>query len=162
MGKKVLRQGGVTAPDDTFDVDATWEWNGQTWTQIADGFIRGGHSLLFDAARGKMLAFGGGSTCDKSPSRGRWEFDGTHWNLITAKGPPARSTFNRIFVWGRAPRCRRSAGWNRRCEHLVRGHLGVGRCPVDASERSGSWPSRDACHGLRCQATQGSALWLLP
>jgi len=32
-GKKVLRQGGVTAPDDTFDVDATWEWNGQTWTQ---------------------------------------------------------------------------------------------------------------------------------
>jgi hypothetical protein len=97
--QKVVRQGGITAPDDTFDVGATWEWNGQTWTQIADGFIRGGHSLVFDPVRGRMIAFGGSSTGNTSPSPGTWEFDGNEWNLITTEGPPARFPFNKAFVW---------------------------------------------------------------
>jgi hypothetical protein len=97
--KKVIRHGGITAPNDTFDVGATWEWNGQTWTQIADGFIRGGHSLLFDPVRGKMIAFGGSSTGNTSPSPGTWEFDGAQWTLITTEGPSARFPFNKAFVW---------------------------------------------------------------
>ncbi|MBM3879677.1 MAG: hypothetical protein FJ387_08140 [Verrucomicrobia bacterium] len=97
--KKVVRQGGITAPNDTFDVGKTWEWEGQTWTQIADGFIRGAHSLLFDAVRGRMLAFGGSSTGNNSPSPGLWEFDGDQWTLLTAAGPSARFPFNRALVW---------------------------------------------------------------
>ena len=97
--RKVLRHGGVTAPNDTFDVGTTWEWNGQTWTQIADGFIRGAHSLFYDTLRGKMLAFGGSSSSNVSPSPGTWAFDGDQWNLITTSGPSPRFTFNRTLVW---------------------------------------------------------------
>jgi hypothetical protein len=96
---KVIRHGGVTAPNDTVEVGATWEWDGQSWTQIADGFIRGGHSLLFDTVRGRMLAFGGSSTSNTSPSPGTWEFDDGQWNPITTEGPSARFPFNKALVW---------------------------------------------------------------
>jgi uncharacterized secreted protein with C-terminal beta-propeller domain len=58
--KKVIRHGGETVADTTYDVGATWEWNGQTWTQIADGFIHGG------------LAVAGCTPWPTMPSGERW------------------------------------------------------------------------------------------
>jgi len=96
--QKVVRQGGVGLGD-TFDVDETWEWTGQTWNEIAHGFIRGGHSILFDPVRQKMIAYGGSNTSNTELAPGTFEFDGTNWNLITNAGPPDRATFGRAFVW---------------------------------------------------------------
>lgn len=91
--------GGRTAAGHADPIGDTWEWDGQTWTQIADGFLRGGHSLVFDPVRGKMIAFGGSSSSNTSPSPGTWEFDGDQWNLITTEGPLPRFTFDRALVW---------------------------------------------------------------
>jgi hypothetical protein len=75
----------------------TWEWNGVVWTQVAwrgpggdgsplarDG--RNGHAMAYDAARGRVVIFGG----DWPATNGMWEWDGAGWSPVVYSGiaPP--------------------------------------------------------------------------
>jgi hypothetical protein len=57
-------------PGNTFN--DTWEWDGSGWTRLAiTGPYRFGHSMVYDAARGRMVVFGGADFW----SVGTWTLD---------------------------------------------------------------------------------------
>jgi len=69
----------------------TWEWDGTAWSQRASSgpAPRTGHAMAYDAARGRIVLFGGGL-------RGQllgdtWEWDGTVWSQRASSGPVARN-----------------------------------------------------------------------
>jgi glyoxylase-like metal-dependent hydrolase (beta-lactamase superfamily II) len=82
-GRIVLFGGGRQLPNGDFPRDTTgawlrdlWAWDGATWTQLAtDGPpSRGGlPGLTYDAARDRLVLFGGGNLT------GTWEWDGAQW-----------------------------------------------------------------------------------
>jgi hypothetical protein len=67
----------------------TWEWDGNSWTKIAEGLPspRSGAALVYDTKRKKVVLFGGGI---KSGGGGEtWEFDSQGWREIqSAKTEP--------------------------------------------------------------------------
>jgi hypothetical protein len=68
----------------------TWEWDGSEWTRITpagpDPGTRAGHSMAYDAARGRIVLFGGQGA---SPlDRTTWEWDGRAWSLVAVSTPP--------------------------------------------------------------------------
>lgn len=88
----------------------TWEWDGTAWLQLfppASPPPRAGHSLAFDAARGRVVLFGG--TLGQTPASDTWEWDGVVWTpQFPASSPPARygatmafdSTRGRVVLFG--------------------------------------------------------------
>ncbi len=92
--------GGMTADRGAV---GTWAWNGSDWTMAAPPqsgpSARSEHAMAYDAARGKLVLFGGldcpvwgvwGSPCHALGDT--WEFDGTAWTRpALATGPSARS-----------------------------------------------------------------------
>lgn len=61
----------------------TWSWDGERWVKAqagaeGPGARTGAPVMAFDAARGRVVLFGGGSTEDPAPSD-VWELDGTRW-----------------------------------------------------------------------------------
>ena len=84
---KVIRRGG-TSDRDTFDQNTTWEWDGQTWTMIAnDGPRRGIGNLIYDAVRDTMVLFGGATGVGDPLPLDTWEFAGASWTRIATGGP---------------------------------------------------------------------------
>jgi hypothetical protein len=68
--------------------DETWEWDGQTWTRfesIGPG-AREGALMAYDAARAKMIFFGG-STPDMKIHGDTWDWDGQSWTKVNESGP---------------------------------------------------------------------------
>lgn len=67
-----------------------WEWDGTDWTQRTwTGFApqaRGAHRMVFDAARGVTLLFGGYRTPSTTTLADCWTWDGTAWTQQAA-GP---------------------------------------------------------------------------
>lgn len=71
----------------------TWEWDGANWAQLMPAkspTTRFGHAMAYDAARRRVVLFGGefgGLIYDET-----WEWDGTNWSQIDVIGfpPPAR------------------------------------------------------------------------
>jgi hypothetical protein len=65
----------------------TWTWNGADWQQVATphAFVRAGHTMVHEAARGRMLAFGGAITF----------IDGLDetWALASLAAPPVFTPF---------------------------------------------------------------------
>ena len=78
----------------------TWEWDGTTWTDVATPHAppaRFGHSLTWDAARGRIVLFGG-STDQRSLLADTWEYDGRDWTRRSSPtSPPARSGHGATF-----------------------------------------------------------------
>ena len=71
----------------------TWEWDGTTWlprTPVTSPLARRGHALAYDAARQRVVLFGGqGNGGNFSDT---WEWDGTTWLPRTPVASPlARS-----------------------------------------------------------------------
>jgi cysteine-rich repeat protein len=71
----------------------TWEWDGTDWTQLNPAKsppVRYGHAMAYDAARRRVVLFGGeffGQIYDET-----WEWDGTDWihvDVVDTR-PPAR------------------------------------------------------------------------
>jgi hypothetical protein len=61
-GKIVLFGGDHFQPNDLGESNDTWEWDGSQWTHdfpAAAPPIRAGQSMAYDAARGRMVVFGG-------------------------------------------------------------------------------------------------------
>ncbi len=76
----------------------TWVWNGTEWTElhpVHHPSPRAGHSVVFDAARGEVVLFGGDET-DSLDMQGpylndTWVWDGTDWDLKDLQdAPPVR------------------------------------------------------------------------
>jgi len=84
----VIFGGGRQLPNGDFPRDTTgawlrdlWAWDGTSWTQLAANGppSRGGlPGLTYDAARDRLVLFGGGNLS------GTWEWDGRHWAQVVA------------------------------------------------------------------------------
>ena len=82
----------------------TWEWNGTSWNQVnLPGPLpapRRDHAMVFDAARGVVVMFGGRDW--NSVSGGTWEYAGTHWyQVTTASEPPFVVDHSMVYHAGR-------------------------------------------------------------
>lgn len=67
----------------------TWEWDGTTWTlRATDGpSARSRHRMIYDAARGVVVLFGGWNGANLGDT---WEWDGNVWTLKATSGPSPR------------------------------------------------------------------------
>ena len=77
--------------DDVAPLGDTWLWDGVTWRQpkaAAAPDPRTGHAMAFDAARGKVILFGGvdGTGAVRSDT---WAWDGAAWSLLSPTTSPA-------------------------------------------------------------------------
>ncbi|TMD80054.1 MAG: hypothetical protein E6I74_14240 [Chloroflexi bacterium] len=73
----------------------TWEWNGTTWNQMTvtvSPQARSNHMMSFDAARARVVLFGGNTQPDGvGVLSDTWEWDGANWTQLTpALSPSAR------------------------------------------------------------------------
>ncbi|HET8542665.1 MAG TPA: kelch repeat-containing protein [Anaeromyxobacter sp.] len=73
-------------------LDDTWEWNGMVWanrtpTGTASPVARSGHGMVYDAARNRVVLYGG---IDASGAKraDTWEWDGATWALVASGGGP--------------------------------------------------------------------------
>ena len=97
-------QGANTCWDGEFPFCAdTWLWDGEDWSEAdvaAPPPSRAGHALAYDAARERVVLFGGQSMVPsmfpelippERAARGQtWEWDGAGWNLASLDGPLGR------------------------------------------------------------------------
>jgi hypothetical protein len=78
----------------------TWNWNGTTWTQVADSGdagcfdtcsgspqARSGAAMAYDPAIGKLVLFGG-----LGPLNDTWTWDGTSWTQVADSGDAGCTT----------------------------------------------------------------------
>jgi hypothetical protein len=90
-GRTVLF-GGLTGATTTALGD-TWLWDGADWTQVFPAHSPGARwhtRMAYDAARGRIVLFGGGSQTSAYPGD-TWEWDGTDWTQrFPVHAPPGR------------------------------------------------------------------------
>lgn len=81
-------------------LDDTWEWNGQTWSQLTPLVSpppRSGHALAYDPERRRVVLFGG-TTGLAGARNDTWEWDGLVWERRPAAVSP-RSRFGHAMAW---------------------------------------------------------------
>lgn len=94
LHRVIVLFGGYTCPIEQEGceiLDDTCLYEDMTWTcDVRPGPVaRGEHAMIFDAARGKVVLFGGR---DRGGVRGdTWTFDGTFWEQIDSGPPRARA-----------------------------------------------------------------------
>jgi hypothetical protein len=92
---RVVMHGGTTVVGDfkVIDFGDTWEFDGTSWAQVADGSkgpgVRINATMAYDESRGRIVLFGGTNQSDYFGDT--WEWDGVEWTLITEVGPPCRA-----------------------------------------------------------------------
>jgi cysteine-rich repeat protein len=80
----------------------TWEWDGANWTDVTPAIAspsgRSSHQLAFNAARGRLVTFGGNDSFS-DPLDDTWEWDGSDWIEISpdSGNPPARRSFGMTY-----------------------------------------------------------------
>ena len=103
-------------------LDDTWEWDGNTWTQInATGpQARAAHTLTWDPVRRRTVLFGG-SQANSAYLADLWQWDGVSWQSVpTGAGPAGRAfhsatfvpSMSEILVYGGAPGFSDLWSWN--------------------------------------------------
>ena len=87
----LLEGGAVAGAMGGYTPVGTWQWDGTSWTQVADtgapARLLGG--LAYDANRERVVLFGG-ANLDYTYETDTWEWDGNDWEQVTNIGPPAR------------------------------------------------------------------------
>jgi hypothetical protein len=112
----------------------TWEWDGAAWRLAATSgpTARSAHDMVYDAARGEVILFGGDSgplVCDDGPDvkcYRTWAWDGQSWRVVADSGPEARSSAKMVYDSRRARVV------------LFGGHLASG-CPSAACDETWEW-----------------------
>ena len=100
-GQGVLFGGSFFSPPVLTLFDDTWLWNGVSWTQAVTAAnatppARVGHAMADDAARGRVVLFGGFD--ETRVLSDTWLWNGTTWTLQTpANRPPARTDHEMVF-----------------------------------------------------------------
>jgi hypothetical protein len=94
--------------DSSFSLADTWEWDGRTWELRSPSTVppaREDHVMTWDAARGRVLLFGG-QVCPPfdncSPHGDTWAWDGNDWTQIAGGGPARRAYSALAFDQNRA------------------------------------------------------------
>jgi len=87
--RELITFGGRT--NDGADSNETWRWNGATWNRHdgAGPSGRNGGTMVWDAARQRILLFGG--VRGQQALGDTWTWDGTRWTQVALTGPPART-----------------------------------------------------------------------
>lgn len=69
----------------------TWEWDGTSWARraVPGPGGRGRHAMAYDAARQRIVLFGGDR--DHAFLGDTWEWDGSSWSLRSNTGPSPRA-----------------------------------------------------------------------
>lgn len=94
--RQLVLFGGITETGTHGFRNDTWIWSGETWTRLSPASspsLRYGASLVYDAAMGELLLFGGydGSTESNVDLNDTWTWNGTDWTKLSpAKSPPGR------------------------------------------------------------------------
>jgi hypothetical protein len=92
---QVVLFGGNTGKGIAGDLDDTWTWNGNTWTQERPATHPGDRRwavMAYDAARGQVVLFGGSHSRD-AEFGDTWTWDGSTWTRhpqSPENSPPAR------------------------------------------------------------------------
>ena len=87
--------GGRSFDGSLTDYDDTWEWNGQVWTnrQVSGPAARNMHMMAYDAAREKIVLFGGHGDGRLGDT---WEWDGQTWTQRTPSASPSPRYYGRM------------------------------------------------------------------
>jgi hypothetical protein len=86
---RVLLFGGQTVVNSAASSRGdTWEWSGTAWSRVATTgpSARAGHSMAFDAARNRVVLFGGLDAIG-ALRNDTWEWNGTAWTQVATGGP---------------------------------------------------------------------------
>jgi hypothetical protein len=96
--RTILFGGGLLIGGQPGSVNDTWEWNGESWTQLADigPPARQDHASCFDSVRQTALLFGGLSG-QNTPLGDTWSWNGEDWTQLDDSGPLARSGHAMVF-----------------------------------------------------------------
>ncbi len=82
-------------------VAGTWEWDGNNWRVLntaAAPTPRYSHTMVYDAARQRLVLFGGYSSQLNQRLNDTWVFDGVNWEEKSpATEPPARDDANMAY-----------------------------------------------------------------
>jgi len=85
----VLVNGGPESGKSASDPAEVWGWDGTAWSLLSaseDGpRWRNGMSVVFDAARGQLVLFGGSQ--GRRSMRDMWLWDGAHWTEVSGTLP---------------------------------------------------------------------------
>ena len=91
--QQIVLFGGYSGTFD--DLNDTWVWDGTNWTQklpTSNPAPRDSHGMVFDAAHGQTVMFGGSE--HGADVNDTWTWDGTNW---TPKSPVTSPTFRDSF-----------------------------------------------------------------
>jgi hypothetical protein len=95
--ERVLLFGGIGFDDAgiAVDLDDTWAWDGETWTEVTPNVgspdARARHAMAYDPGRERVVLFGGQNGALRLGDT--WEWDGAAWTEVT---PPAGSPEPRV------------------------------------------------------------------
>jgi len=90
-GRTVLHGGIATGPQgERIPRTDTWEWDGTRWTKVAETGPQHGGGLVYDAARRRVVLFGGVGA-DAQRSGDTWTWDGADWEKVAESGPSPRN-----------------------------------------------------------------------
>lgn len=73
-------------------LDDTWEFDGSDWAEVtttSQPSKRNNHAIVYDAARGQVLLFGGYDTDLGVELDDTWSFDGTNWTQLSPAAHPS-------------------------------------------------------------------------
>lgn len=122
-GRTLLFGGVTTGPWwNPFRSD-TWEWDGAAWQQRQPATVppaRFGAALALDAARGRVVLFGGADAAERDDT---WEWDGTDWHAVATAHRPG-------------PRTRAAMAYDRRAGRTM---LYGGRAGLGYERRTDTW-----------------------
>jgi hypothetical protein len=102
-GRAVLFGGWGPGANGAVPLADTWEWDGAAWHQVSTTGPdpRSAHGLVFDAARGVTVLFGGFSASNQQLDD-TWEWNGTTWTPQMVTGPEGRHRFGMVYDSGAA------------------------------------------------------------
>ncbi len=96
--RAVLFGGAIWNGSSYTNLSDTWEWDGSTWMLRATSGPTGrqGHAMAYDAARNRVVLYGGYDGDFKSDM---WEWDGSSWTqrIVSGLRPGARSSHEMAY-----------------------------------------------------------------
>jgi hypothetical protein len=106
--KQAVLFGGAGGGGSSSALGDTWIWDGASWSQVQIAVAplpRTLHTMVYDAARGKVLLFGGARGVDEFGAvlGDTWTWDGTSWTeLSPANAPSPRAAHETVYDDARA------------------------------------------------------------
>jgi len=133
----------------------TWVYDGTTWTQrtpVTAPSARWGAHMAFDAARGKVVLYGGANNTFTANYGDTWDWDGANWSptpLVRADG-----------AWNPGARDGHTMAYDPRSERVVvHGGEGSSGCLADVWSWDGSGWTLHLPQGTAPSARRGAAMY---